>query len=149
MKGEKVVKIEERTARLTILIDPRKKAVFERLCVEEDLTPSQVLRRLIRSYIEQRFLVTATRQTTEEFLRDLLQDADVSLAQHQALLGEFLHQCDFVKFAALSLTLNNMEGLRQSARTFVLETSKPEPMLTMSPITDAAFFDAIASAMAR
>jgi ribbon-helix-helix protein len=54
MKGEKVVKIEERTARLTILIDPRKKAVFERLCVEEDLTPSQVVRRLIRSYIEQR-----------------------------------------------------------------------------------------------
>ena len=54
MKGEKIVKIEERTARLTILIDPRKKAVFERLCAEEDLTPSQVVRRMIRSYIEQR-----------------------------------------------------------------------------------------------
>lgn len=54
MKSEKVVKIEERTARLTILIDPRKKAVFERLCAEEDLTPSQVVRRLIRGYIEQR-----------------------------------------------------------------------------------------------
>ena len=54
MKVEKVVKIEERTARLTILIDPRKKAVFEQLCSEEDLTPSQVVRRLIRGYIEQR-----------------------------------------------------------------------------------------------
>jgi len=54
MKGEKVVKLEERTARLTILIDPRKKTVFERLCAEEDLTPSQVVRRLIRGYIEQR-----------------------------------------------------------------------------------------------
>jgi hypothetical protein len=54
MKSEKVVKIEERTARLTILIDPRKKAVFERLCAEEDLTPSQLVRRLIRGYIEQR-----------------------------------------------------------------------------------------------
>ena len=54
MKGEKVVKIEERTARLTILIDPRKKSVFERVCAEEDLTPSQVVRRLIRGYIEQR-----------------------------------------------------------------------------------------------
>jgi hypothetical protein len=53
MKVEKVVKIEERTARLTILIDPRKKAVFERLCSAEDLTPSQVVRRLIRGYIEQ------------------------------------------------------------------------------------------------
>jgi hypothetical protein len=46
--------IEQRTARLTILIDPRKKAVFERLCAEEDTTPSQVVRRLLRAYIEER-----------------------------------------------------------------------------------------------
>ena len=46
--------LEERTARLTILIDPRKKEVFERLCAEEDSTPSQVVRRLIRGYIEER-----------------------------------------------------------------------------------------------
>jgi chorismate mutase len=48
------MKIESRTARLTILVDPRKKAVFERLCAEEDQTPSQVVRRLIREYIEKR-----------------------------------------------------------------------------------------------
>ncbi|HEX5464548.1 MAG TPA: CopG family transcriptional regulator [Burkholderiales bacterium] len=46
--------MENRTARLTLLIDPRKKAVFEQLCAEEDQTPSQVVRRLIREYIEQR-----------------------------------------------------------------------------------------------
>jgi hypothetical protein len=46
--------LEQRTARLTILIDPRKKAVFERLCAEEDTTPSQVVRRLLRAYIEER-----------------------------------------------------------------------------------------------
>ena len=45
---------ENRTARLTLLIDPRKKAVFEQLCAEQDQTPSQVVRRLIREYIEQR-----------------------------------------------------------------------------------------------
>ena len=45
---------EKRTARLTILIDPRKKEVLERLCGEEDATPSQVVRRLIRRYIEER-----------------------------------------------------------------------------------------------
>ena len=48
------VALEDRTARLTILIDPRKKAIFERLCAEEDATPSQVVRRLIRRYIEER-----------------------------------------------------------------------------------------------
>lgn len=46
--------VEDRSARLTVLIDPRKKALFERLCAEEDQTPSQVVRRLIRGYIEQR-----------------------------------------------------------------------------------------------
>ena len=45
---------EDRTARLTILVDPRKKALFEKLCAEEDQTPSQVVRRLIREYIEKR-----------------------------------------------------------------------------------------------
>jgi hypothetical protein len=77
---------------------------------------------IIRLYIEQRFNVTATRRTTEEFLRDLLGSSDSALARHQGLLGEFLHQCDFVKFAALSLTQQNMESLRQSARAFVLAT---------------------------
>jgi hypothetical protein len=48
------VTLEERTARLTILIDPRKKAAFERLCAEEDATPSQVVRRLIRRYLEEK-----------------------------------------------------------------------------------------------
>jgi hypothetical protein len=46
--------LEARTARLTILIDPRKKALLERLCAEDDTTPSQVVRGLIRRYIEER-----------------------------------------------------------------------------------------------
>ncbi|OYV41093.1 MAG: CopG family transcriptional regulator [Thiomonas sp. 20-64-5] len=44
--------MEQRTSRLTVLIDPQKKAVFEHLCAREDQTPSQVVRRLIRDYIE-------------------------------------------------------------------------------------------------
>ena len=46
--------MEQRTTRLTVLIDPHKKEVFEHLCAREDQTPSQVVRRLIRDYIEQR-----------------------------------------------------------------------------------------------
>ena len=45
--------LEDRTARLTVLIDPRKKALFERLCAERDTTPSQVVRQMIRRYIEE------------------------------------------------------------------------------------------------
>lgn len=43
--------MENRTARLTVLIDPRKKKLFEEICAQQDLTPSQVVRRLIREYI--------------------------------------------------------------------------------------------------
>lgn len=42
---------ENRTARLTILIDPRKKKIFEEICSAQDLTPSQVVRKLIRQYV--------------------------------------------------------------------------------------------------
>lgn len=43
--------MENKTARLTVLIDPARKEAFERLCQEQDITPSQVLRRLIRDYL--------------------------------------------------------------------------------------------------
>lgn len=46
--------MEQRTARLTLLIDPEKKSVFERLCAAEDVTASQKVRQFIRDYIEQR-----------------------------------------------------------------------------------------------
>ncbi len=44
--------MENRTARLTLLIDPKKKSVFEKLCTEDDVTPSQKVRQFIRDYIE-------------------------------------------------------------------------------------------------
>jgi len=45
--------MELKTARLTLLIDPAKKAAFEQLCASQDLTPSQVVRQLIREYLAQ------------------------------------------------------------------------------------------------
>jgi hypothetical protein len=43
---------ERKTARLTILIEPRTKKQFEESCVAMDLTSSQVVRRLIRQWME-------------------------------------------------------------------------------------------------
>jgi hypothetical protein len=45
--------VEQKTARLTVLVDPAKKAAFERLCAQQDVTPSQVVRQLIRDYLKQ------------------------------------------------------------------------------------------------
>ena len=43
--------MESKTARLTLLVDPAKKAAFETLCAQQDKTPSQVVRQLIRDYL--------------------------------------------------------------------------------------------------
>ncbi|MGO4306527.1 MULTISPECIES: CopG family transcriptional regulator [unclassified Cupriavidus] len=45
--------MESKTARLTVLIDPVKKKAFEDLCAAQDQTPSQVVRQLIRDYLQQ------------------------------------------------------------------------------------------------
>ena len=44
--------MEQKTARLTVLIDPTKKDAFEQLCASQDVTPSQVVRQLIREYLD-------------------------------------------------------------------------------------------------
>jgi predicted transcriptional regulator len=43
--------MENKTARFTVLLDPRKKRLFEEICAAQDRTPSQVVRQLIREYV--------------------------------------------------------------------------------------------------
>lgn len=43
--------MEEKLARLTLLIDPRNKAAFEVACLARDSTASEVLRQLIMDYL--------------------------------------------------------------------------------------------------
>lgn len=44
-------RMEEKPARLTVLIDSEKKKAFEELCAAQDITASQVVRQLIRDYL--------------------------------------------------------------------------------------------------
>ncbi|MDO8413986.1 MAG: CopG family transcriptional regulator [Gallionellaceae bacterium] len=53
--------METKTARLTLLIDPVKKKSFEDLCAAQDLTPSQVVRQMIRDYMERHGVEYATK----------------------------------------------------------------------------------------
>ncbi|WP_252716029.1 ribbon-helix-helix protein, CopG family, partial [Acinetobacter guillouiae] len=55
--------MENKPARLTILIDPNKKEAFEELCNRQDLKPSQVVRQLIREYLEKHNVDYATKPT--------------------------------------------------------------------------------------
>jgi len=54
--------MESKTARLTVLMDPAKKQAFEELCAAQDITPSQVVRQMIREYLEKHGVRPATRQ---------------------------------------------------------------------------------------
>jgi hypothetical protein len=90
---------------------------------------------IVRGYIEDGFDITATHRTTEEFLHDLLDTSNEALAAHRNLLEEFLYRCDEAKFAGAGLSMPIMESLHRSARTFVIESSKPLPAATLQPVS--------------
>lgn len=56
--------MEPKTARLTILIDPQTKVEFEDACRTQDITPSQMVRRLIRAFLEDRRTGAVPRRIT-------------------------------------------------------------------------------------
>jgi hypothetical protein len=62
--------MENKTARLTVLIDPVKKQAFEELCARQDLKPSQVVRQLIREYLKQHGVEYATKMPSVERIDD-------------------------------------------------------------------------------
>lgn len=51
MSAQQNVRMEDKPARLTVLIDAEKKKAFEALCASQDITASQVVRQLIRDYL--------------------------------------------------------------------------------------------------
>jgi hypothetical protein len=57
--------MENKTARLTVLIDPAKKSAFEKLCYSQDMTPSQVMRRLIREFMDQNVAPSSVRKVPD------------------------------------------------------------------------------------
>ncbi len=57
--------MENKTARLTVLIDPAKKLAFEKLCYSQDMTPSQVMRRLIREFMDQNVAPSSVRKVPD------------------------------------------------------------------------------------
>ena len=81
---------------------------------------------ILRHYIEDRFGVRAPEQTTEEFLIKLSQagSADnILLGSHEALLADFLSQCDLVKFAKHEPSIIECEKTMKICREFIEKTT--------------------------
>ena len=63
MPARKNQPMEDKPARLTVLIDADKKKAFETLCASQDITASQVVRQLIRDYLSRHGVEYAGRRS--------------------------------------------------------------------------------------
>ena len=80
----------------------------------------------MRRYIERSTGVSAPEQTTEEFLREIVQDA-VFADQDQQRLQQFLESADLVKFAALEPAASDIEASFERAKEFIrLQREEPQ-----------------------
>lgn len=52
MSAKQNDRMEDKPARLTVLIDADRKKAFDELCAAQDITASQVVRQLIREYLQ-------------------------------------------------------------------------------------------------
>lgn len=80
--------------------------------------------RVLRIYIEERFALRAPHLSTEEFLF-AAENSDRLTDQWQKSLGDFLFQCDRVKFALAHLESPRMEALYSTAEQFIDQTVSP------------------------
>ena len=84
-----------------------------------------VLSDILRGYIEKRFRIKTTRQTTKEFfaaLRGNSGKAVTELEEHHDSLKVCLDQCDMAKFARRIPELNNMEKMEAAVHDFIEAT---------------------------
>jgi hypothetical protein len=76
-----------------------------------------------RHYLENRFGLRAPERTTEEFLYDMASTDHLKVPQ-QDLVGEFLSECDLVKFARYGPTENEIDRVYSAAVRLVDETRR-------------------------
>ncbi len=85
---------------------------------------------ILRQYIESRFQIRSTRQTTSEFfsrLKNETIDTEKNLADHAGELQECMEQCDIAKFAHGTPNQEGMLAMDRAARTFI-ETTRQETL---------------------
>jgi hypothetical protein len=80
----------------------------------------------LRLYLEERFVFHAPERTTEEFLIEL-RDTDRLTIEQKNTLGEFLRQCDLVKFAQYEPVQTELRSLHAIAVRLVNDTEPPPP----------------------
>lgn len=94
---------------------------------ENTLQYLEKLSEILRNYIESKFSLNLTRQTTGEFLRSLKGSLppDHGLIPFKKELQQCLETCDMAKFAHHPATLNHLREMEQTVLDFI-NVSEPE-----------------------
>lgn len=115
-------------------VPPWEKALLDLAEAKKLLTPERGLQymdrasQILRRYIESRFAIQSTRQTTREFLRGLTGIGGNSpLQAHKKELQGCLEQADMAKFAHHIPEVRNLEMMEEAVTTFIKRTEPTEP----------------------
>ena len=100
------------------LMDPGQACAFAALIAD-----------ILRDYIEARFFLSASRQTTREFISSLTdgtRPVPPELAGHDQDLRTWLEPCDMAKFACCAPSVKTMQEMEDAVRNFVVLTRLQE-----------------------
>lgn len=82
--------------------------------------------KILRTYLEQRFHLKTTRQTTEEFLQAIPHSSSAELSRSQDQLSTCLKHCDMAKYAHKKSDVSGMENIEKSITDFIENTMGEE-----------------------
>lgn len=116
-------------------IPPGVAARDELMRAREMMTPEMALgymaciSEILRRYLETRFGLPTTRQTTREFFRNMAETTKKApeLAGFNGDLKICLERCDMAKFAHQPASVNHLQDMENSVLNFVNQTEPPAP----------------------
>lgn len=118
-------------------VPPWEKALLDLADAKRLLNPERGLQymdrvsQILRRYIESRFTIQSTRQTTREFLQGLTEIGGNSpLQRYKTELRGCLEQADMAKFAHHIPEIKNLAMMEEAVTTFIKKT---EPTETQKP----------------
>ncbi len=89
---------------------------------DQSLQYSQRVSEVLRIYIERRFNIHMTRQTTHEFLSLAQHEETGLLHHHRESLQRCLKQCDMAKYARKPVARTGLEELESKVHQFIKQT---------------------------
>lgn len=111
-------------------IPPHRTALADLATARQFLEQSQSLRYgrqvsgILRRYIEERFGISSTKQTSSELLNALESAPQTSGHSYSTALRGCLEQCDLAKYAHKENDQESMENIERSVITFIEQTSE-------------------------